>query len=335
MKGRFIILVCFLILIPISVCARTYKVVLFQFENLGLNNKEFNIANHLLRDELENSKRFDLIPNSKLKQFTSGKQVSDKSTAVKYSRLLNADKCIMGSFLKLGDKIVIRFKLIDVLSGEVEFNDEVESKSVSDLNVVFARIVRGLEVKKPFESTATVDTVTLDERTLSRKRESFFTYGMRWGFFYPREDSYGGEDRMLFFIPSIQFEVPKLITKFDFGFAMSLEVLEYSMDICFMFPFTRSDICPYLSLGMGVHFLFIKSDAPPGETRIEDITGSGFALNGGWGMLFFRTYNFRILFDVKGYYSFIDLADKANQYGVAFTLGFYFNNKSKQRRVGK
>ncbi|MDD3625824.1 MAG: hypothetical protein PHV06_00755 [bacterium] len=325
-----------IILFSLPLFAEKYLVALFPFENLGLNEADYKIASHLLRDELENIETFELISEDEITKIAGETKVIDAKTALEYGKRLNADKCVIGSIVPLGKKVVIRFKLINVHDNNIEFFDEVESETIGDLNVVIRRVAMGLETRQKFESTATIDTVTEDELTGLKKRQSFHCYGLRLGFTYPQDGTYGGEDRLNSFYGTWQFEVPKVISQIDFGMSASTDVLDMSFDIAFLFPLTRTDFSPFLSLGLGIHFLSIikeMEDDIYGFTTHDWEGKSGFTLSAGTGVILFRTYNFRIIFDCRAYYSFIDLVDNDAQFAVGFNFGLLMRHKEKTKSL--
>ncbi|MCK4665465.1 hypothetical protein KAU33_01865 [Candidatus Dependentiae bacterium] len=327
MKGRFIIVLCFLILIPISICARTYKVVLFQFENLGLSEKDYKISMYLLRDEIGTVKSFKLISKSQVKKVSGDKPVEKIDDAVKFGKKLNADKCIIGSFIQLGTKVLVRVKLIDLKSGNLEFHDEIESKSVEDVNFVIKRIAIGLETKEKFETTTNNDTITEDENVAVKKQTSFHCYGLKLGFLYPREDSYAGKDRLSNFVFTWHFEIPNLISELSFGISGATGVLETVFDISLLYPLTKKDFSSYI--GGGISFHSIRLERMLLEPEYWDLSSGQFATRKGLGVhacagvIIFSTYNFRVVFDLRAYCSSIKVGEQQNQLGVGFTFGVF------------
>ncbi|MCK4666331.1 hypothetical protein KAU33_06265 [Candidatus Dependentiae bacterium] len=328
MRKSVILMLCltFLICLPVLTSAKD-TVAVFDFENLGLSEQDYTVAMHLLRDEIGTVKSFKLISKSKVKKIAEGKPVEEIDDAVKFGKELNADKCIIGSFVPLGTKVIIRVKLIDVKSGSLEFHDEVESKSVEDMNIVFKRIAVGLESKEKFATTATTDTITEDESLSVRKRTSFHCYGMKLGYLYPQEDSYGGKTRLSNFVFTWQFEIPNLISEFSFGMSGASGVLETAFDISFLYPLSKKDFSPYIGGGIGIHSLRIEKEVyDPDYWYSYDEqweTENGFCAHGGVGVIMFRTYNFRVVFDLRAYYSSIKVGGQQDQLGVAFTFGVF------------
>lgn len=338
---KFYVVMVLLSIILISVSGITYDVALFDFENMGMSENDYKIAMHLLYDEMENIESYDIIPKNKVSGIVGKDVISDAKTAIKFAKLLKADKCIFGSFVPLGDKVVVRFKMIDMETEKIEFYDEVESESIEDLNVVMKRVAAGLETRQKFESTATTDTVTEDEEYGLKKRKSFHSYGMRFGFLYPQDDRYNGEHRLNTFLFTWQFETPKIITQVDFSVWGASSAFDLGFDISFLYPLTRTDVSPYLSLGLGLHSLHVRTEPiDPEDLLVTPFEYDwdhepGFTLNGGAGFLLFRTYNFRVIFDSRVYYSFIEIGDKKDHYGVAFTFGFLMRHQEKSLSIFK
>ncbi len=316
----------FLICIPVLTSAKE-TVAVFDFENLGLSEQDYTVAMHLLRDEIGTVKTFKIISKSQVKKVSGGKPVEEIDDAVKFGKQLNAEKCIIGSFVPLGNKVIVRVKLIDVKSGRLEFHDEIESRSVEDMNIVFKRIAVGLESKEKFATTATTDTITEDESLEVRKRTSFHCYGLKLGYLYPQEDSYGGHSRLSNFVFTWQFEIPNLISEFSFGISGASGILETAFDVSFLYPLSKKDFSPYIGGGIGIHSIRIKK--PILEPDFWDLyeneweTENGFCAHGGVGMIMFRTYNFRVVFDLRAYYTSIKVGGQQDQLGVAFTFGVF------------
>ena len=308
--GRhFILLFGFIAFLP-CYSQQMPKAVVFDFQPIGVDETTKMTASELLRNELTNTGRLKVIKGEGF--------CATAEEAVEKARGLGGDKAVIGNLNQLGEKIIVFASLIDVRTGEVEFSDQLVSVFVEDLDVVLKRLAKGLVEKKKVEETAEVGMIIEKEREEPRRRKSFLTYGVKAGYMLPIMGGYGGHTKKMFTADLLAwYENPSFIVEPLAGISISGSSQDVHGDISIYRPLSRTDFAPYLGGGIGIHFVGCDN----GDWN------HGFALSLGGGVMGFRTYDFRIILDLKYSVVWAELLEEHGQDAITLTIGTTYGSK--------
>lgn len=316
MKCAFIIC-AFVAVASVGFGAGPYAVL--PFAATGVDSMTAQVASGLLLSELRAEgvsvhDRRDISPTESPEEATS------------YLTGSGAEFAVYGSLLQLGNKILVEVNVAEVATAEITFTDRLSSETTEDLDTVIRRLARGIATGKKADATATVGTVTAAEARAPRRRTSFSSIGLRAGYMWPTSDSWAGVTKMVAVDLVYRYETPKWELEVipllgirggstDGNSAGDWAILDFS----FHYFLTPTDISPYLGGGLGFHSVAAEEDG-------HDDSETGFAINAGGGVMFFRTYDFRLTADLRYQYvtyTFKDIEHDQTQ-SFMFTIGFAY-----------
>jgi|GEM_PF-3377622 len=106
-------------------------------------------VSELIRTEMVTIKDFIIVERSQMgkifkEQGLQQTGCTDQSCAVKAGRMLSAQKIFVGSVIKLGSKIIITGRIVDVEKGTVDFSGKSSSKSLMDLDIACGHLIRDI-----------------------------------------------------------------------------------------------------------------------------------------------------------------------------------------------
>jgi hypothetical protein len=309
------------------------KPIMFRFKSVGVNENIVEATMMLFKGSLDEEGKYQPVY---VDYQTAGIECFEPDCAARYGRMEGYDKAIVGSLTQLGYKIIVRVQLVDTQSGDVIFTEQGVADTEEDMDMVLARLAKSVTSEKKFEETAEVGMITERETLDEKRRESYSSKGLRAGFIWPIDKSFGNMvDRLIVIDFAYQYELP------DF-FLMGRSGLRWGhggLDVCFLDAMigrylNRGDFTPFINGGLGVHYIqgkgLIKREHHDNgyytEVIWEDGT-YGLLLLGGAGFTAFRTYDFQFQIDVD-YFIMLDKinedevggADARRPQGVLFTF---------------
>ena len=306
------------------------KTAVFTFSTVGVDEATAQTATSIFRSELGNTGKFVVIDADAMKAaLGNDNPVDGVAAAVENARTLGAEKAVVGSMNKLGAQTLVEVRLVNVTTEAVEFSDRLGTASGADLEVVLVRLAKGMAERKKAVQTAEVGTVTEKESTEPARRASLWTGGGRIGYLFPF-GGFGSSPGLPFgFAASGLYETPNFMAEagyewYTLGGAASLWRLGFSG----FRMMTKTDVCPYLGGGVGF-----------GVAALNNLQSGGVGpiLNLGGGVMFLRTYDFRIVADLRYYLSFCDIKGETRssfQHGPALSVGLYYKRSKTEGSRG-
>lgn len=323
---KFALIVCTLLAFASAgLCAGPYAVMPFVHTGVGVDSMTARVASGLLLSELR-AQNLSVVDRRDLGPTESPEEAARRLSGG------GAEFAIYGSLSQLGNKILVEVNVIKVVTAEMVFTDRLSSQTIEDLDTVIRRLARGIATGQKSGATATVETVTAAEAETPRRRASFSSFGLRAGYLWPTSDSWAGVTKMVavdlvyhYETARWELEVVPLLGfrggSIDDNSAFDWAILDFS----FHYFLTPTDISPYLGGGLGFHSVAAEGLSLDGQTRLDD-SETGFAFNMGGGVMLFRTYDFRVIADLRYQYVahvFEGLRHDQAQ-GVMFTIGFAY-----------
>lgn len=280
------------------------KIAVFRFEPIGVDETTSKIAAELLRGELSSKDGFYAIVGEDV--------CKTPQEASRLGKQLTADKAVIGSLSGLGAKIVVRASLIDIETANVEFEDQIVSATIDDLDMVMKRLALGLIQKKKYQETAEVEAIIEKETEEPRRRRTFFSKGGTVGYLLPTGDSFGGSGSMTIVEGLGWYETPDFTAEAVLGTALSGDASYFYWDIGLLRFLSRSDFAPYLGGSVGIHWVSVD---------YFNESNDGLGLSAVGGLVGFRTYDFRLIVKAKYSVIFAEIGDQSTQRGFSITFG--------------
>ncbi|MGB9590856.1 MAG: hypothetical protein ACPL68_08220, partial [Candidatus Hydrothermia bacterium] len=243
-------------------------------------------------------------------------EVEGISEADRYNALIRAEEAganmlFTGSLTRMGNNIVLWCSLLRT-DGAVVYQDKLILASEDEIS-------EGLEAIAKATKTGQKARVVLEEKRLSEKgitgaKSSYVTTGLTMGSLIP----FAGLTNK---VPlnggciSANFEIPRASFQLGTGLYVSENALLWNIASlkANYIPMGLSDFSPYI--GMGAGFAFLNSWG--GDTLKNS---HGWIFEPGFGMVFFRTYEVRLIVDVR--YAFLLGRDNPN--GLTPSIGFSY-----------
>ena len=331
-REQFIIIVVFMTIAIFSIVGAKEKIVIFDFPGIGIEESTIQSIGQLFRYEYAATGKYEVVArNEMVEHFGDDIRMENKTEAVEKSKTLGADKAVVGEINALGKKIIVTGMVVDISSGGVEFSQTMSSLSLEDLETVVKRLVLSLIEKKPVSETVDVETVTEKEDLEPKRKKSFYTFGIRIGDEQPIAGFAGAKDGRIEWGLTGWYETPGFTAELAWTFNSPWETFDYNastfsdqrVEISLFRMLSKEDISPYFGGGLGLHWVTVTEvaeDTLPyyfGETY----SGSGIGANISGGLLFFRTYDFRLFLNVRYHIIFVDLDNDNINHAISLDIG--------------
>ncbi|MDD3051334.1 MAG: hypothetical protein PHR06_09330 [Candidatus Cloacimonetes bacterium] len=227
--------------------------------------------------------------------------------AIAVADSINCDYALISRIIKLGEKIIFDYSLINVAEEKIVVKDNTTVDTIEDMDVVVKRIAKSVSSNQKFDQTADINTVTISEEKSFKKRGLFNCRGITWGYLFPNT-GYNNTSRSKLF--TIAMELGSQTDKFEYGTNFAYRN-GFAMDIYANHLFTKTDFCPYFGGAIGIHWIITESNYD--DRKIEE--GLGLTVNS--GILMFHTYKNEVKLNFSYTATFEDKTNEA----VFLTIG--------------
>jgi len=304
-----------------SLQAQTTKsgsIAIIPFYVNGIDQRTISTSEELLRMEMEkvSLKNVSLLKNESLKSFDPNCTSEECAAAV--GKEVNADQVVACQVLRLGQKLIVQYFLIDVPTKKIVVADKLTSTSIEDLDVVMKRIALSVTQQESAEKAAQVGAITANETKPFFLRSGRRFNNWSFGYLYPQK-GYSTGDR------SFTMDLKLGSESEDFDYGVQFFIREgFGANIFSSYLFTKKDICPYVGAGVGFHWVTIDNGTSFNQPLLvdpnKDKKGDGFEVLVNAGLKLFHTYNFGVNLNVSYARTFNDLKSE----GVIVTIGFMY-----------
>ncbi len=323
-----ILLISLALIIAAGAADASEQALFFRFRGIGVDEELIDAVSHLLKGSLEGDGVYTPVPVDELIGYTG---CSEPACAAAIAREEGFEWAITGSITRLGSKMIVRVELVEAASGEIRFSTDGSSLTEDDLDTVLKRLARSLSTGRDMESTAEVGMITASEYEEPRRRESYSSKSLDVGFLWPQNDSWAGAGRLTAVDLAYQYDTAEFFLlgrsgirwggdiDEDGGRGFGLNILDVKMGRYF----SRGDFSPFISAGVGVHWVWVKKKiVEEGGTAYYDDSDSGtnLALTAGLGFTAFRTYDFQAQFEIEYVYMMEKLEYGGHPRGFLFTF---------------
>jgi opacity protein-like surface antigen len=323
-----ILLLSLALIVAANAATASEQALFFRFRGIGVDEELIDAVSHLLRGSLENEGVYVPVQADERVGYTG---CSEPSCAAQIAREEGFEWAVTGSITRLGSKMIVRVELVEAVSGEIRFSTDGSSLTEDDLDTVLKRLARSLSTGKDMESTAEVGMITASEYEEARRRESYSSKSLDVGFLWPQNGSWAGVERLTALDLVYQHDTPEFFLlgrsgirwggdiDNDGGRGFGLNILDVKIGRYF----SRGDFSPFLSTGVGVHWVWVKKQiVEEGGTVYyeESDSGTNLAMTAGLGITAFRTYDFQAQFEIEYVYMMEKLEYGGHPRGFLFTF---------------
>jgi TolB-like protein len=332
---RLSILPLFALLLATGARAST---LVLPFQTIGLDDATATVAAGVLREDLQ-ARGVLIVPTSVTVALPMGTE--DPAAASEAARAAGADRVVYGSLSRLGEKIICRVHALKVGETTPFFNDQLNSMTVEDLDVIMRRFAEAIAAEQPTVGGPSIDTVTREETRKPRTQASRRGIGMRAGFLWPMGDSYGGAERLTSIRFAYKYEThdylieTTTLTGLAWGGSEARsegKAIDWTiLDLYGAKIYGIKDRATYAGGGLGVHSVRVERndqcyrDPYYGyewcETREDSQTT--LTADAGVGMLFLRTHDFQVALDLRYHVTFSGFGGAGGNgaHGIALSFG--------------
>jgi outer membrane protein W len=349
-KPLIIIIMTIVVLSGISQAKQVIAV--FDFDAVNIDVPTADAATQIFRAELGAVGNYTVLNKGDIEQrlrdvgiydFSAG----DINSASAKGKAVDADKAVIGSITRLGNKIIVDVQRIDVYKKAVDFSDRFSTDSVDDLDVVMRRLAKAVATGNKVERETNKFALTDEETEESRHRKSYITSGASFGFGFPIGDSsYSNADILKFLAWNMRYEAGNYVVDNSLGICWGsakytnqttgetdhkgIFIIPWDIGLRYVFS-PQSDISPYLGGGLGLHFIFSAKV----DDRVVARGDQAMALHFSGGLYAFQSYDFRLSIDAKYTIVFSDAfyGSKSNSQQIGIYIGVARKWESGQKRI--
>jgi len=281
----------------------TTNLLLMPFINNGLDQSEIDTSYQLLTNELQKFPEITLkLPSEET--VNNNINCSNLDCGVEAGKVENCDETLLVTLSKLGNKRIVQMLLIDVDGAVIVLADNINASAVEDLDMVMKRIALSTSKKKNLKDSAEIGAIVEDEELSHKRRRAAKYVAINFGYLYP-QNGYDNDSRSFTMDFTNMYEMGNV----DVGLKLAGRY-GFSATVFSNYLLTKSDICPYVGGGIGIHFVGHNN------TR-KGFNEDGFELTASTGLRFFRTYNFEVIANMDYIITLNDYDDQA----LVFTIG--------------
>lgn len=305
--------------------------LILPLRSIGVSDTTTTVVGELLRGELE-SRGVVVLGTPAPAAGTVTAPCDEVDCAAAAATRRGAANVVYGSLSRLGDKIVVRVRVLRAGESAPWFVDQLSALEEEDLDAVVRRVADGIAAGQADSERATIETVTLAETLEPRRRATRGGLGLRAGFLFPVADSYGGAARLTSVRLAYKFETPTLLIDSTTlaGLAWGEGNVDWSiLDLFAARLLGLGDLAPYVGGGLGVHSVHIEQRrrVDAGYYTYDDVyaeqTETVLSASLGAGLLALRTYDFVLVLDVRFQHTFANFGEAGGDgaSGIAVTFG--------------
>ena len=316
--------------------AQPPRTLVLPFRTLGVGDTTAVVFRSLLASELE-THGVVVVPDSRTPEGPTSAACSEIDCAKELAAAADADRVVFGALSRLGEKIIVRVRVLERTAPEPTYSDQLTALREDDLDVVARRIAEGISAGKPNATQATIQSVTMQETLEPRRRASRQGVGFRTGFLFPVAQSYGGAHHLTTLRLAFRYETNDLFVETTpvLGFAWGDGNFEWTfLDMNVGRQFGKGDWSPFVVGGVGVHsvrvavrYPYTYSDPYSSYTYTSTYEREQFVTamtaDVGVGMMALRTFDFSIYAELRYHvvFSQFDELGSKGAHGVALSFG--------------
>lgn len=271
------------------------KVYLAPISLVGMHNDYGIVSSKLMKAYIEDDGRYVLVVGSDQDSVSVDNQTAVKEKAVS----LGCSKYILAEFTRLGENVLMSFKLYNTDSEAPIWDDRLKAKNPDDFDPIIQRVARNIGTKRKATTDDDIYSVTQKEtEEPTRKAVSSYIGVSLGGLFAMQPDV----DALAGISVFLHYDFGYLLAGIDAGFYGLDNQLEMgNINLSVYYPFGSRALTPYVGGGIGIGYTTFDSEIEGiyGSYDYEDDRGglSGFL---GGGLLINR--NSKLLLNLNARY---------------------------------
>ena len=361
MHSKVLLIILFWLALTGLVAAQE-RAVVFEFDAIGVDEQTSTSATHIFRNELDATGKFSVIPKEEMEAKLADAGITDFACydvdcAATNGFAVGAEKVIIGSLTKLGERITAEVRLVDVIRKEVVFTDRFSATSLDDLDSALRKLAKAVAAREKIESEVTRYAITEEETWEPRRKKSYITSGVSLGFGFPLGNSYSKVDNLKALAWMVRYEAGNLVIENSLGVTWGSggeedtvydwrtgtvtivdkkKVVIMPWDIGVRYVFNReSDFTPFVGGGIGLHFIISQEVAGLEYSKSD----AAKALHIVAGLYAFQSYDFRLT--VEGKYTIVftdafgeDSGNSSQQFGISIGISRKLEKRKERGCMG-
>lgn len=311
------------------------QTLVLPFRSIGVNDTTLLVSRDLLLGELQGMGLPLVAANASGEALPSGAEACDNALcASTLGREHGAAQVVYGSLSRLGGKVIVRLNVVRVDETTPSYRDQLTATTIEDLDVVMRRFAEGIVQGRPNSDRASVESVTEAETVTPLRRATRTGFGLRAGFLFPTDHSFGGADRLtnIHGVYRYEFKNFQIESSTLFGLTWGDGNIDWTLlDLSAARLFGTQDVSAFLGAGFGVHSVTVARDqlysygGPYPYSYVSRVkqTETAPTVDVTAGLIALRTYDFQAILEVRFHYVFANFdevgGDGAN--GIRVTFG--------------
>jgi len=319
---------CIICFIPSVVFAA--KIGVLHLKSVGVEPETAEIVANLLAAELSNYKY--QVANPDVMDAVAGKKLTcyESDCAAEVGFTAKVEQVAFGSVSRLGEKHIVQISIVSVSTRDIIWSGSLSAKRAEDLDMAAKRLAKSIAEGRKVEETVEVGLILEEEAKKPLRRKVFHTAGIKAGMLLPI-GGYGESSTMYHLGVLYWYETSNLVAELAAYSTFSGQLADPEgnatetcvPELSILYMLSRRDISSYVGGGIGFGILSLNPEA-----GFDPEAAYGFTLNGGGGIVFFRTYDIRVLLDLR--YR-VNMAQVENfdgpHHGLMFSIGFTYTPK--------
>jgi hypothetical protein len=242
--------------------------------------------------------------------------------AVSQARAMGARFGVVVHVTRLGASAKVKLTAYDATSNMVSYRGMLTALTPEDLDVVMARLVKGMSTGQPPQDTADIETVTEKESGALNKVQATSVFGVRMSGVMPLNSPDGAGDGMPGLGVFWLYDVRTFLADISLDFHAKDDNGDFMVSLGAYYPFSRDNTTMYA--GGGLRY---------GVTEYGGEGGTGMAAYGAFGLLFGRLSTVQVRGELALFQNFFrereindtgDLVDSSRNTGVLLSGGLGF-----------
>lgn len=275
------------------------------FSGAALTEDEARVSRNLLIHELQKQRPKDLVSALREDSWLIDCPLLE---LIDEARDLGMEQLVLLSADRLGGKMILQLRLLDVISEENLLADSMPLMALEDLDMAMRRCAEAIARRKPLRDLATVGEVMEDEGLSTRTRKALRKSSFQAGYLWPVGDSFDKQKRRFTGSFSTGIEERNFAAGFMASWREGPAALLYTDWLI-----RPQDVCPFIGAAGGFHWARhdkIKDKDTPQERTDGHRYDDGFHLALRGGVLLYRTYGFQMVIQTEYAMTFNDYKDK-------------------------
>jgi len=129
--------------------AEKMRLAVIDFQSRGISGRTVKAVADLMRSDLVDSGFFTVVERTQMNEILKEQALqmtgcTDNACAVQIGKLLSAKKILMGEISKIGRKVLLTVRIVDVERGIAEFSARDKAKNINHIDTTAVKLIKRL-----------------------------------------------------------------------------------------------------------------------------------------------------------------------------------------------